>query len=68
MMIASLMGPSAFLVLGFTDLTRQFLRPCPYDDSFIYWTVSFLALAFPDRCFLGLSLDVFDIFVGLSIF
>ena len=49
-------------------LVRQFLRPGPYDDSFIYWTVSFLALAFPDRCFLGLSLDVFDIFIGPSFF
>ena len=34
------------------------LGPGPYDDSFIHWTVNFLALAFPDRHFLGLSLDV----------
>ena len=46
------------------SLVRHFLGPCPYDDSFIYWTVSFLALASPDRYFLGLSLDVFDTFVG----
>ena len=28
--------------------------------------LAFLALAFPDRRFLGLSLDVFDTFVGPS--
>ena len=34
------------------------LGPGPYDDSFIHWTVNFLALAFSDRHCLGLSLDV----------
>ena len=46
MMIASSMGPSAFLALAFTDLVilvgLLVLGPRPHDDSFIYGTVSFL--------------------------
>ena len=49
MMIASSMGPLAFLALAFTDLVilvgLLVLRPRPYDDGFIYGTVNFLALA-----------------------
>ena len=49
MMIASSMGPSAFLALAFTDLVilvgLLILGPRPHDDSFIYGTVSFLPLA-----------------------
>ena len=55
--IVCLIGP---LVLG----------PGPYDDIFIYWIADFfgpspffLILVFPDRRFLGLSLDVFDTFI-----
>ena len=46
MMIASSMGPSAFLALAFADLVilvgPLVLGPCPHDDNFIYGTVSFL--------------------------
>ena len=49
MMIASSMGPSAFLALAFADLVILMgllvLGPRPHDDSFIYGAVSFLALA-----------------------
>ena len=49
MMIASSMGPSAFLALAFTDLVilvgLLVLGPRPHDDSFIYGTVSILPLA-----------------------
>ena len=50
-MVVNLLRPSAFLALALMTVIFVGLLvwgPCPYDDSFIYGTVSFLALAFAD--------------------
>ena len=49
-------------------LVRQFIRHGPFDDSSPIGPSLFLILAFPDRHFIGLSLDVFDTFVSPSVF